>query len=75
VTTRDKDGQVLLATFLQAYAASPHRTEGNLPGGGRLFETCARAVEPIPDDCCVFCRAVIRSGDVCRACHDAGRDK
>lgn len=48
MTTRDKHGQVLLTTFLEAYAASPHRTEGNLPGGGRLFETCARALEPEP---------------------------
>jgi hypothetical protein len=73
--TRRQPEQVYLRTFLEAYAANPHRTEGNLPGGGRLFETCARAVEPIPDDGCVFCRAVIRSGDVCQACHDAGRDK
>lgn len=36
----------LLADYLRAYAGTPLLTEGNLPGGGRLFETCVRAVEP-----------------------------
>ncbi len=43
--TRDKDGQVLLGDFLRAYGATPIITEGNLPGGGRLFETCTREAE------------------------------
>lgn len=37
--------QVYLRTFLEAYAANPHRTEANLPGGGSLFASCTRAAE------------------------------
>ena len=43
--TRDKHGQVLLADYLSAYAATPIISEGNLPGGGRLFDQCTRATE------------------------------
>ncbi len=49
MATRDKDGQLLLGDFLRAYGATPIITEGNLPGGGALFEECARAVEPAPE--------------------------
>jgi hypothetical protein len=47
--TRDKNGQALLGDFLQAYGATPILTEGNLPGGGALFETCTRAAESVPE--------------------------
>jgi hypothetical protein len=43
--TRDRHGQVLLVDYLRAYAGTPIMTEGNLPGGGRLFETCTKAAE------------------------------
>lgn len=42
---RKQPEQVYLRTFLEAYAANPHTTEGNLPGGGSLFAVCTRAVE------------------------------
>lgn len=42
---RDKAGQMFLGDFLRAYCGTPIMTEGNLPGGGRLFETCTREVE------------------------------
>ena len=48
--TRDRRGQVLLADYLRAYAATPVLTTlGNLPGGGRLFDVCTKAAGPEPE--------------------------
>ena len=49
MSVKDKDGQVLLADYLRAYAGTPILTEGRLPGGGKLFAECARATERTPD--------------------------
>ena len=49
MAVRDKKGQMLLGDYLRAYAATPILTEGNLPGGGRLFETCSRALDDEPE--------------------------
>jgi hypothetical protein len=32
--------------YIEAVQRTPIQTTGNLPGGGRLFEACARAAEP-----------------------------
>ena len=73
---KDRTEQIYLRAFLEAYAANAHRTEGNLPGGGRLFEERrpgGAKLEPV--NWCVFCRGEIATGDVCRPCHDEERDR
>lgn len=42
--TRDRKGQTFVPGFLTAVYFTPVQTEGNLPGGGGLFEACTRAV-------------------------------
>lgn len=42
---KDRKGQEHIPGWVQAVMRTPIQTEGNLPGGGGLFETCARAVE------------------------------
>ncbi len=46
--TRDKRGPALrdfIPGYIAAVQRTPIQTAGNLPGGGRLFEVCTRAVE------------------------------
>lgn len=49
--TKDKRPQ-FIPGYLAAYLGTPILTAGELPGGGELFRTCARAVDeeqlPLP---------------------------
>jgi hypothetical protein len=42
---KDRRGQEHIPGWAEAVWSTPIQTEANLPGGGRLFETCARAVD------------------------------
>lgn len=54
--TRDKNGQALVPGFLEAASRTALRTEGNLPGGGGLFDIdrMRTGLERTPDQAGLF---------------------
>ena len=78
--TRDRKGQTFVPGFLTAVYHTPVISEGNLPAGGGLFASCARAAEAtqleIAPGICPRCGADLRpvslAQDVygCAACRE-----